>query len=866
MKTSFGTPKLWILLVLWLYPLLTAVAQYSVTEKKTISTQDYTKWSRLKHQFMTSDGNWLSYTLEYDNGNDTLFVKHIDKNKQFHFPLGYEGSFSTDATWFVCKIPDKGCVLLNLESGKEQMFKEAVTIHFADENRVLVVGLKKESGQSLLILDLNSGKESVYNHVKSYKINGTSNKLSLIKEDNSVTMVNIGKDLEEVQLFQSWDKTLKELTWSDDGTALAFLEEVTEKENILHFYQSLDGHFKKKVLNITNFLQGEQYIVSTFLKPSLVISPDNMGVFFYRAYPSTEKQEQPLVEVWNTQAPLEYKREQLSGYKQTSPKLTVWWPELHKVLPVADDYRPTAYLAPRRTRALIFNKYQFVPKNGDEPASDLWVKNLTNGEVRKVLDRFCFDLSLVGMSPNDRYVHYFKDQHWWVYDGTTDTHRNLTIGLGNFSMVNSYTGKRDLPFGFTGWSLDSRFLIVHDMQGVWLISPDGKKNYRTPNCIGKNTVLKMYAKEYGAKITMNPYDFFNQFFDVSKELILTAVSKDMASGYYLWNFRSGLKELMYDDAKISRLQKPGDSRTYLVMKEATEIPYELHIVSGDKKANKIVLKTNTHQKKYWWPTAELVNYTNSKGDSLQGILYYPADYKPDQKYPLIVYVYEKQSQDFHKYRIPTHYQTDGFNPINYSTVEYFVFYPDIVYQIGEPGYSAVDCITSAVKSVLNKKMVDQNRMGIIGHSFGGYETSFFITQSNLFVAAVAGGALIDMISNSLRVDSNGVSRMWFYQTYQGRMGNMLFEDWDGFMENSPIMHANKVETPLLSWMGKQDYHVGTDQSMSFHLALRNLNKNNVFLQYPGEGHILMNPQAQKDLTDKVRAWFDYYLKKKPIPK
>ncbi len=136
----------------------------------------------------------------------------------------------------------------------------------------------------------------------------------------------------------------------------------------------------------------------------------------------------------------------------------------------------------------------------------------------------------------------------------------------------------------------------------------------------------------------------------------------------------------------------------------------------------------------------------------------------------------------------------------------------------------------------------------------------------MFAAAVAGAAINDYVSSYLWI-TWGFEKpnFWHYEFGQLRMGKSLYENYQGYLKNSPIYHADKVNTPLLSWAGEQDAQVHYYQTIEFHLALRRLDKINTMLLYPGEDHVLMNKKHQKDLTERIEQWFDYYLKgsKKP---
>ena len=219
------------------------------------------------------------------------------------------------------------------------------------------------------------------------------------------------------------------------------------------------------------------------------------------------------------------------------------------------------------------------------------------------------------------------------------------------------------------------------------------------------------------------------------------------------------------------------------------------------------------------------------------------------------------SQNLHQYNIPANDSPYGFSPANYTFDDYFVLMPDIHYKIGSPGSSALSCVESAVNAVLATGMIDRKRVGIIGHSFGGYQTTFIVTKSKLFAAAVIGSGVTDLVRKYFTMNfETGRSNNWRIERQQFRMGHSPLVDNKSYMENSPINFVGDITTPILNWAGKEDPVVSWEQGLALHLALRRSGKPNTFVLYPNEGHVLSNPAAQLDINERIKNWFDSYLK------
>ncbi len=207
----------------------------------------------------------------------------------------------------------------------------------------------------------------------------------------------------------------------------------------------------------------------------------------------------------------------------------------------------------------------------------------------------------------------------------------------------------------------------------------------------------------------------------------------------------------------------------------------------------------------------LLDYTSDKGDKLQAALFLPANYEPGKKYPTIVYIYEKLSQSLNAYTIPS---ARGFNKSVYTSRGYAVLMPDIVYKVNDPGLSAVWCVLPALKAAIDTGVIDPERVGLHGHSWGGYETSFLITQTDAFRAAVAGAPLTNLISMYSSIYWNtGSANQPIFESSQGRFQGGYWENIEAYTRNSPVYHAQKVKTPLLLLHNDKDGAVDWNQGI-----------------------------------------------------
>jgi dipeptidyl aminopeptidase/acylaminoacyl peptidase len=171
-----------------------------------------------------------------------------------------------------------------------------------------------------------------------------------------------------------------------------------------------------------------------------------------------------------------------------------------------------------------------------------------------------------------------------------------------------------------------------------------------------------------------------------------------------------------------------------------------------------------------------------------------------------------------------------------------------------------------VKYLAKRSYVDAKRMGLQGHGFGGFETNYIITHSNLFAAAMSASGVTDFVSAYGSIIGDGSSRQRQYELYRDRIGASLWERPDLYIENSPVFWADRVTTPLLMMTNYNDGDVPCQQGIEFFTALRWLGKKAWMLQYDGEGHQIYSKTAQEDLTIRMAQFFEYYLKGEPPPK
>jgi dipeptidyl aminopeptidase/acylaminoacyl peptidase len=231
---------------------------------------------------------------------------------------------------------------------------------------------------------------------------------------------------------------------------------------------------------------------------------------------------------------------------------------------------------------------------------------------------------------------------------------------------------------------------------------------------------------------------------------------------------------------------------------------------------------------------------------------------------MIVYIYEKLSDNLHRFVEPR--PSHNINASLYASNGYLVLMPDIVYTTGYPGQSALKCVLPAIQVVVDKGFVNEEAIGIQGHSWGGYQIAYMITQTTRFKAAEAGAPVANMTSAYSGIRwGTGLPRQFQYEHTQSRIGASLYESPMLFMENSPVFRAARVETPLMMIHNDNDDAVPWYQGIEYYLALRRLGKEVYLFSYNGEYHGLRRRANQKDYAMRLQQFFDHFLKGAPAP-
>ncbi len=273
------------------------------------------------------------------------------------------------------------------------------------------------------------------------------------------------------------------------------------------------------------------------------------------------------------------------------------------------------------------------------------------------------------------------------------------------------------------------------------------------------------------------------------------------------------------------------------------------------------------QTKYNWLTAELVTWTQLDGSITQGVLYKPQDFDPNKRYPVIINHYQQMSHLL--YQFPNAEYTDDGN-VNipwFVSRGYLILKPDIYYSYGELPKGTRNSILSAYSWLASKPYVDSSRIAITGHSYGGGQNNMLLIKTQVFAAAISGAGVSDDISSALAPSLSigtfsEISRMGHDEQYKG---GSIWAYPKRYLDNNVVLHADKIQTPLLIFQNKEDEAMPWPQAYELFTTLRRLGKKVWWLEYDHESHEVSDKNAE-DFTKRVTQFLDHYLKDLPAPK
>ncbi len=853
--------------------------------KRTLKPEEAGQWETLASPLISHDGHWLSYTLPRVDGEVRMVLKNSDGPEKADLPFSAGGQFSDDSKWFGYLIGAPKSVidklreekkpfmtkfgLRNLASGTELTYEGIQSFRFLKGSKFLLLSCfrgptKIEGGSDAIVVNLQSGESLTIGNVTTANSNDKGDLLAFaIQSDSGQAGVQLLDPSTGILKTVFWGKeSVSNLTWAGKADALAFLIGTpNEKKDGNSNVALIASDLRKPRPRMDAFDPAKQ---SGFPKESripefggFVLNEDGTALAFGTAEwrdkkkPDPKPQEKAGVEVWSTKAIRVIPQQKVqAGQDKLKTALCVWHPLTKEFHNVSDGKYQQAFLLATFSKAMLIDPipYQSPVTNGIS-YHDIYIVNTETGLKTKVIEHTQW---LPVPSRKGNYLAYFERKNWWLYDIKAEKRWSMTgdLRVPFDDIDDDHTVPERPPVGSPTWLANDDGLILEDKYDSYLYRTG--INSVTPLTNGRKDkqiyrFLEPIPREEGPSL-QDPF-YFSIFDDESK-----------GSGFYKCDSKGKGKVLVFDNVTVGGLAKAKDVDRMIFTMSSFEKSTNLYVTNMEMTQSKPETKTNPQQANFYWGKSELITYKSRWGAELQGTLVYPANYVKGRTYPMVTIIYEKESQSLNQYMTPIEWNAYSAQILSQSG--YFVYLPDITYQPRNPGKSAVDCLEPAVEAVLAKRVgVDSTKIGLMGHSWGAYQTAFVTTVSKMFAVGVAGAPLTELTSmyNSFYWNA-GRTDQEIFEVSQGRMEVPFWEDPKVYLENSPVWQSKKRTAPILITFGDQDGAVDWHQGQYLYNTLRRMGKNAVMLVYAGENHGLARRANQLDYAHRVRHYLDVYLK------
>lgn len=870
-----------------------------LAQQKVLTVDDYHRWSRIVGTELSDNGNWMAYALRPNGGDDTLFVKSLNSDKEFEIPNANGAVFSDDNNWvaYVVRPDEKSreklskarkpihntAELLNLSTGEKKSVDRMNAMAFSNGGAVWVVHRKKtdeddskHKGSDLLIHNLKNESTLSVGNVSEISFNKKATKLAYIVDAdkmsgngiymydlaaNSITPVDTDSAAYEGIVWDDHQSNKEE--WARKGTAFAVLkghknDSLYQKENELLIFENVERNPKRNAVSIDFDNMPDGMVISEMRNIEWTQNGKNVlfGIKEQEKVVEMSKDTIPNVDVWHWKDDrIQTVQMRQAARDRRFTYATVLNLENKKFTQLSDEEMRTL-LTSKHDRYMVGRdeeKYRNDVNWGVSPA-DLYRVDITNGNKVKFAEEINRTL---GYSPDGRYYLYQKVDgdmaSMMLYDLQTNKTVNLSANAPiNFSNEEHIYPHENPPYGVAGWTKDKKNVILNHKYDLWMISLDGSKATNITRNVGtENEIVFRYRS-----LTDEEY------IDTSKDILLTAFGEwTKKNGFYGLKVGNNPRALIYEDASFGNPTKAENSnRVILTRQTFVDFPDYYATDTSFRNMNKVT-DANPQQSEYAWGSRKLVTFENGRGQKVQGTLTLPANYVEGEKYPTVVYFYEKMSDRHHQYSMPVF--DDRPHMSTYASAGYAVFMPDILFVEGRAGTSSLDGITAAVNKIVEEGFADPDRIGLQGHSWGGYQSSFILTQTNIFKTIVTGAPPTNLESFYNNIyGSTGTNHHGIMEIGQVRMGRGV-TPWthrEDYQRENPMAHIPNIETPFLILHGTADGAVDWAQGLELYNAARRMGKEVIFLSYPNEGHHLGNEANQKDFLVRMQQYFDYHLK------
>ncbi len=910
-------------IVLSLIALLAGAAALQA-QKKPLDHDVYDGWQSVSAVQLSPDGRLLSYEIRPQEGDGTLYVRDLSNGAEISVPRGTGLRWAQDLSlgYFTVKAPfadtrqakidkkkadeqpkdslariDLGALTWETVgvSGTAKMGYETAPYLFAAQP------VKDRKTKNLLIVKATSGLTDTLKYVSDFAVSSTGDRLVVTtakeeKDSLSFSAVILYElPTERIDTLSKGREEYAGATFNATGDKVVFTatddkqdEDGTPRHAILLAQETVLQKATRRSPAVTEWRTcellaadcadlPEGWVVGKESGPAFSNKSTRLVVELQEYFPPKDTTvyefEAAQLDIWvwdkRTVPPMD---KVARGRDQRTAVVNLDRPGQLLVLSQNASDRITFFRGAEGDYALSMDTDAYAVDNywAADSRADISVVSLRDGSRRLLRQGVA---GYASPSPYGKYIAWFdpQDGNWYSWNLATDALVNLTgsTGVAFWDEEDDHPIPGYTPIDTPSWVGEDDFLLLTDRYDVWKFQPDGKGADCLTRGAGRRDAVQYRPELWGTR--SNPYLYRDiQTYPAKGRIWLSAFNeKDKRNGYARVDVaKGGEPQGFLAEKGFAGVTKAADTDVIAFLKGDFRHPNDLYVTRDGWASETKLTAINPQQADYRWGDVQLVHWQAYDGTPLDGLLFTPDGLDASKKYPLMIYFYEKYSETLYNYRSPAPSRSTVNIPFFVSR-GYVVFIPDIVYRDGHPGESAYNCICAGAEAMCRQfSYIDKDRMAIQGQSWGGYQTAYLVTRTNMFAAAGAGAPVGNMTSayGGIRWES-GNSRIPQYEFGQSRVGKTLWEEGglDLYIENSPVFHAPNVTTPVLIMHNDNDGAVPWYQGIEFFMSLRRLGKPAWLLEYNNESHNLSERRNSKDLSIRLSQFFDHYLLGAPEP-
>ena len=857
---------------------------------KSLTIDDLVTWQRITDREISDNGKWVACKMEPWEGDATVYLYAAQGQETATFSPADKFAFSASSGYLVVtqtpgkstvdslkilktkedKMPMNTLVIYSV-AGKKETIDSLKTFKLADEADWIAYQRGRKDS-TLYVRSLDGSKTFQFPTVTDFQFAKKSDMLYYTSAaEGEAGIFTLNPEKGSPALIKEGKGVFKQTTFDEKGERLAFLycADKDSSYKALSLWLSEHNAPAKEIATRGNKAFPAEWVINE--NGMLQFSKSASRLFFGTSPEPRQKdttqlaENRPNVQVWSWDEPVQYTVQNYNKEKDLKKSYqAVYNLGNGSIFQLANEELPNIQLGNEGDAALALlstsRPYSLSSMWEARTRSDYYTVSLDNGERKQIAKA---DYGRFRLSPQGKYAYWYgeTDSCWYTIALAEGKLYRLTTPE-SFPAWDEENDVPDYPYahGAAGWTANDQSLLIYDRYDIWKFDPTAATSPINLTVNGRKEKLSYRLEQLDKEA---------RFIDLGKPQLLKGFN-ETTKGYGFYNARlsapAAPKTLLAGNYMLRSINKAKNTDDVIYTMETFQQYPDIHYSTLAFKKSVQLTHGDKQQEGFIWGTAELVSWISLDGRPLEGVIYKPANFDPNKKYPMMVNFYERNSETLYNYRMPEpHRSTIDYHL--YNSNEYIIFNPDIRYVDGYPGESCYNCLMPGITMMIAKGYIDEKGIGAQGHSWGGYQVAYLATRTNLFSAIESGAPVVNMFSayGGIRWGS-GMARSFQYEHTQSRLGATPWSSPLRYLENSPLFTMDKVQTPILIMHNDADGHVPWYQGIEYFVAMKRLGKPCWLLNYTGEPHWPMHMANRIDFQRRMFQFFNHYLKNQKMPK